>query len=143
MLQPRGTAAHHLLLPSATVRSHLPPACLRRAPHPGSVSRAPKELLIAACLLNLGYFDRSVAEDARHKQAGAVTPSQLPPTLGLVFPRSPCLLPCSATTLTHHDSVTRPATRGLISRRRTWISYWERTPLLRGCHICRARGVTG
>lgn len=95
-----GLAAHHLLLPSVTVRSHLPPACLRCAPYPGSVSRDPKELLIAACLLNLGYFDRSVAEDARNKQAGAITPLQLLPTPGLMLPRSPGLQSCFATMLT-------------------------------------------
>lgn len=87
--------AYHLLLPSVTVHSHLSPAHLQCAPYPGSVSRDPKELLIAACLLNLGYFDRSVAEDARNKQAGATTPSQLPPMPGLeAFAFSPASPPC-------------------------------------------------
>lgn len=93
-----GIIAHHLLLPSMTVCSHLPPACLWHAPYPGSVSRDPKELLIAGCLLNLGYFDRSVAEDVRNEQAGAVTPLQLLPTPGLMLPRSPCLQSCFTTT---------------------------------------------
>lgn len=44
-------------------------------------------------------FDRSVAEDERNRQTGAITPSQLLPTLGLMVSRSPCLQSCLATTL--------------------------------------------
>lgn len=84
-----------LLLPSVTVRSHLLPACLQCAPYPGSISRDPKELLIAACLLNLGCSDRSVAGDARNKQAGATTPLRPLPTPGLMIPGSLCLCPAS------------------------------------------------
>lgn len=106
-----------------TVCSHLPPAHRWHAPYPGSVSRDPKELLIAACLLNLGYFDRSVAEDVRNEQAGAITPSQLLPTPGLMLPRSPCLQPCFATTPRYSHPAACPVTQGLISHRQTWISY--------------------
>lgn len=127
--------------PSVTVCSHLPPVCLQRAPYPGSVSRDPKELLIAACLLNLGYFDRSVAEDARNKQAGAVTPSQLLPTPGLTLPKSPCLQSCFATTLRYSNSATHPVTRGLISCRQTWISYMgKKSSSPRLSHLQSQRG---
>lgn len=108
-----------------TVCPHLPPACSRCAPYPGSVNRDPKGLLIAACLLNLRYFDRSVAEDASNKQAGAVTPSQLLPTPGLMLPGvlafRPALPPRRDTAMLQH------ARSPVSSRGGTRVSYRGKT----------------